>query len=286
MIAIPKALGWWRRHPEGAEWLDRLSTLVSECAGRWDLRVGDVFPRGAMSLTLAVERADGTPTVLKLNGPHSGAEHEAAALRHWGGDGAVLLLAYDDARRALLVERCVPGTPLGAEDDRAAVEIAADVLRKLWRLPPSDHAFPALADDAPAWADDIRRDWETLGRPFEARIVDEAAAACRELGATQPEEELLHGDVHGGNILRAEREPWLAIDPVPFVGEKAYDGAAILEQPWARAHLAQVASLLDVDRERLRRWGIVSALRWGISGGKLEEDMVAVARDLCTVRRT
>jgi streptomycin 6-kinase len=29
-------------------------------------------------------------------------------------------------------------------------------------------------------------------------------------------------DLHAGNVLGAEREPWLAIDPKPFVGDPAY----------------------------------------------------------------
>ena len=34
---------------------------------------------------------------------------------------------------------------------------------------------------------------------------------------------LLHTDLHAGNVLAAEREPWLAIDPKPYVGDPAYD---------------------------------------------------------------
>ena len=30
-------------------------------------------------------------------------------------------------------------------------------------------------------------------------------------------------DLHAGNVVRAEREPWLVIDPKPFVGDPAYD---------------------------------------------------------------
>ena len=280
MIEVPERLAWWRRHPGGAAWLDGLPELVAECARRWGLEVGAPFGGGAMSLTVAVERADGAPAVLKLNGPGSGTEHEAAALRHWDGDGAVLLLAADGGRRALLVERCLPGTPLASVVEEEGARLAIGLLRRLWRPPPRSHPFPLLADEAARWAEGIARDWETLGRPFEAGIVEEAVAACRELAATQPEQVLLHGDFHGGNVLRARRQPWLAIDPVPIVGERAFDAATLLEQPWACRHLDCVAAQLDLDRERLRRWGIVSALRWGISGDKLEANMVDVARRL------
>ena len=34
---------------------------------------------------------------------------------------------------------------------------------------------------------------------------------------------LLHTDLHAGNVLAAKREPWLAIDPKPYVGDPVYD---------------------------------------------------------------
>ncbi len=52
---------------------------------------------------------DGTPAVLKLTNPHRESEQEADALERWDGDGAVRLLARDDERNALLLERCEPG---------------------------------------------------------------------------------------------------------------------------------------------------------------------------------
>src|SRR2546421_2905134 len=36
---------------------------------------------------------------------------------------------------------------------------------------------------------------------------------------------VLATDLHAGNVLHAEREPWLVIDPKPFVGDPAYDAA-------------------------------------------------------------
>jgi streptomycin 6-kinase len=33
----------------------------------------------------------------------------------------------------------------------------------------------------------------------------------------------LHADLHADNVLAAQREPWLAIDPKLYVGDPAYD---------------------------------------------------------------
>ena len=47
---------------------------------------------------------------------------------------------------------------------------------------------------------------------------------------------LCHQDLHGGNLLRAEREPWLAIDSKPIVAEPAYDTVGARPGREADAH--------------------------------------------------
>jgi streptomycin 6-kinase len=131
----------------------------------------------------------------------------------------------------------------------------------------------------------LRADWEALGRPFERRLVDTAVAATRELVASQPELVVCHQDFQGSNVLRAQREPWLAIDPKPIVGERAFDAASLLrDRRWSiradvvRRRLDLLAAELDLEPERMRGWGIVHALYWGVGPGKVEPDMVESAR--------
>jgi streptomycin 6-kinase len=78
-------------------------------------------PFASSHVSLAVPAGD---AVLKLNFPHAESAREPDALAHWAGDGAVRLLARDDARRALLIERARPGTPLWDTDDDAATHAA------------------------------------------------------------------------------------------------------------------------------------------------------------------
>jgi streptomycin 6-kinase len=66
--------------------------------------------------------------------------------------------------------------------------------------------------------------------------------------------------LHAGNILRAGRQPWLVIDPKPFVGDPAYDAtqhlfncsARLLSDP--HRTICTFADLLGVDHERVRLW--------------------------------
>src|SRR5205807_4576752 len=98
----------WRGWPGGREWLTRLPEIVDACAEAWELQVGEPYNGGKVGLALRVERADRSPAVLKVSFPQRGAAHEAEALALWQGVGAVRLLERDDARHALLVERCEP----------------------------------------------------------------------------------------------------------------------------------------------------------------------------------
>jgi streptomycin 6-kinase len=286
---MPPGLDWWRRVPGGSRWLESLPGIVADCAERWRIRVGEPYQPASISLVIPVDREDGSAAVLKINFPDSETEHEAAALAHWDGRGAVRLLAHDPDLRALLVEHCSPGDQLWTVDDEdEATGIAAAVMDRLWRPAPTDHPFLLLADQAARWAKELPSQWAGLGRPFDGRLVDEAAAACRDLGPSQASPVVLHQDLHGGNILRAQRERWLAIDPKPLVGERAFDAASLLRdrrwrlgEPDARAIVARrldvLVDRLGLDRERTRRWGIAHALAWGVSGTKVEADMIEAA---------
>ena len=271
------------------EWRQRAPALARECAERWSLTLGEPYEHGHASLTLPAALPDGPPAVLKVGYPHLEAEHEAEALAHYDGRGAVRLLAHDAERSALLLERCEPGTPLWeVADDEEATLIAAAVVRRLWERPPEEtHPFRVLAAEAPAWAEQLRRDWESLGRPFERRLVEAMERLVTELAASQSDPVLCHQDFQGSNVLRAQREPWLSIDPKPIVGEPAFDVASLLrDRRWdirasvIRRRLDVLAAELGLDHERMRGWGIVHALYWGVGPGKVEEDMLECARIL------
>lgn len=272
--------------PEGAAWLERLPAVVEELAHRWSLDLGSPFP-AHISLVLPVAR-HGEPAVLKVNIPEPESECEADALACWDGDGAARLLERADDLRALLIEKLVPGHELWrVEDEDRANRIAAGVLRQLRKNPPADHPFRLLETEACRWAEEIPRDWQLLGRPFDRRLLDTALAAVRELAPTQPELVVCHQDFHGGNVL-SDGVGWRAIDPKPLVGEPAFDAASLLrdrgwrlEEPGAahrlRRRLDLLSAELDLDRERLRGWAIVHALAWGLSSDKLEDGMVECA---------
>jgi streptomycin 6-kinase len=287
-VKVPDALQWWHDVPGGTAWLAGLPGRVEACIESWSLTVGEPLGGGAVALVLSATRADGAPAVLKLSFPgDEESEHEPDALTHWRGRGAVRLLDRDDARRAILLERVVPGTPLwDVGNDEEATAIAARVLARLHAAPvPETHPFRALRDAAADWARSIPVDWESSGRRFPRRLVDAAVDACETLGGGGAV--VLHQDFHGANVLRSDGG-WLAIDPKPLVGEPAFDAASLLrDRRWLlgrtddvrriRRRLDVLADVTGLDRERMRLWGIVHALAWGVSGRKVEPDMIRCA---------
>jgi streptomycin 6-kinase len=289
-VRVPEHLGWWRERPGGPEWLEQLPGLVDELAEAWSLEVSGTLSGGRVALVLRVSR-EGEPAVLKLNFPEPESEHEAMALERWGGVGAVRVLEHDARRSALLLEWCEPGTSLWeVEDDEEATRIAAAVLRRLRRPVADGDPFATLSAQAERWAAELPRDWAAAGKPFARPLLDAAVAACRELGMDTVPPVLLHQDLQGSNVLRSERG-WLAVDPKPLAGDPAFDAASLLrDRRWLlgsggdEARLARrldvLAEVLELDRERLQRWGVVHALAWGVSGTAVEADMVRCAEVL------
>ena len=257
MIEIPPALARAWAHEE--EWIANLPRLAAECAERWGLRFEKPFDTPHSLVVPAGE------AVLKLNAPsHVEAEHEADALALWAGRGAIQLLARDDGRGALLLERCRPGTQVG---EAGCVEVVLELVERLPDAPGVTHPFRLLRDEAARWAEEVPALWNEAGRPFERSLLDSAldvfATVDRNACA------LANQDLHAANILRATREPWLVIDPKPLVGEPELDGVGLLRNAAWNGGSREVNRWLDglgglgLDRDRLRGWGVAHALAWG-----------------------
>ena len=239
---------------------------------RRGLTLGEPFGGGfASELVAPVTTADGEQAVLKIQQPDRESEHEAAALELWDGDGAIRLLDSDPEEHALLLERCVPGTPLSAAGGKAALDVFVQLLPRLWK--PAGAPLRTLVAEAAWWSDSLEETWERFARPFERRLLDAALEALQQLPHTQGQQVLLHQDLHGDNVLAAQREPWLAIDPKPLVGERESGVAPIVrsrELGHSRTDVLyrfdRLVSELGLDRERACGWTIGQTIAWAFDG--------------------
>ena len=278
-----EGLAWLEGSHEGRAWLARLPSIIVECADAWSLTVGEPFAYAFTSLAMPAERADGSAAVLKVSFPGRENEHEAAALALIDGDGAVRLLEYHERRRALLLERAEPGTPLKELGLDRALDVFVDLLPRLWK--PADAPFRPLAEEAAWWADTIVQDFARSEHPFERALLDAALDAIETLSSSQGEQVLVNQDMHADNVVRAEREPWLMIDPKPLAGEREF-GIAATVRGWELGHsrdavvhrLDRLAGDLRLDRERARGWAIAQTIAWAFDGDEAEPGHVEVAR--------
>jgi streptomycin 6-kinase len=253
----------------GRAWLDALPGIVADLQRRWGLRLGPPFEGGCVGYVAPAERRDGTQAVLKVSFVDDETRHEADALALWDGDGAVRLLDADPARGAMLLERLVPGRSLSDHPDRdEAVSLACGLLRRLWRPVPEEHPFMLVQDLAMGLAQALPADFDRFGRPFEVALVEEAAALCVDLAASTEPRVLVNRDFHLGNVLSAQREPWLAIDPKPLAGERVFDTGHLLRstlpEELDRAAVGRLvrrlADELQLDPERVRAWALVRSV--------------------------
>ena len=260
LLKIPdQLLAFCRMSPERAAWLDRLPELVKKSMRKWSLRVDRPLDgeEASCSFVSAVRRDDGTPAVLKKVMPNMEAEREVEGLRFWNGDPAVRLLAFDDESGAMLLERCNPGTTLRTLPEVEQDAVIAVLLRRLWRRPPFPFEFRPLSAMIEHWSEETLAQSQSWHDP---ELVAEGLGLFQDLPHNASEEVLLATDLHAGNVLRAEREPWLVIDPKPFVGDPAYDATQHLLNCLARLQsnpvrtIQSLSDLLGVDAERVRLW--------------------------------
>jgi streptomycin 6-kinase len=283
-LQIPRRLAANCKTPERAAWLQRLPDTLRDLERRWSLTLDAPFDSEEVSCAwlAPAARANGTSAVLKLGMPHMEGEHELHGLRFWNGNPTVRLLEADDELGAMLIERCEPGTALRALPESEQDLVIAGLLRRLWRSLSAPHPFRPLSDLTAYWSGETMKDlewWPDRG------LVSEGLRLFKELPRTASMEVLLATDLHAGNVLRSKREPWLVIDPKPFVGDPAYDATQHLFNCSARLRsdpdgtIHRMADLLGVDRERLRLWTFARAAAEPRDDWR-DGDSMAIARAL------
>jgi streptomycin 6-kinase len=208
---------------------------------------------------------DGTPAMLKIQFPHWEAETEHLALRAWDGNGAVKLLRADPRRFALLLERLHP-RDLTTVGDLEACEIVAASYKKLHVA--AGPQYRTLSGEVKRWIEGLRQ--LPASAPVPHRYVEQAISLATDLAADPAcDGRLIHSDLHYNNVLAADREPWLVIDPKPLSGDPHYEVAPLIWNRWdevvatgdirfrVRQRFYAAVDTAELDEERTRDWIIV-----------------------------
>lgn len=260
------------------------ANVTEDQLDRWDLRRDGDSIHGSGSVVLPVRMSDGAQAVLKIGPAGAESEHEHLALRRWGGDGAVRLLSADPPRRALLLEQLAT-QDLTTLPDIEACEVVAALYRRLHG--PALPQLRTLTSYLEQWTDDFEALPRSAAMPH--RLVEQAVALSRELAADPATTgRLVHGNLHYGNVLAADREPWLAIAPRPVNGDPHYEVAPMLWNRWdeLRGHIRagvqrRFYTLVDAaefDEDRARAWVLIRVVREAIRVPAQMTKYVALAK--------
>jgi streptomycin 6-kinase len=235
---------------------DKLTYYLSE----WNLSNPQFLTQTATSDIYTVSY-DAETVVLKLLSPSETEEQTGAlALRYFDGHGAVRLLRHDEG--AHLIEYADGDelvTLVERGEDQSATRIIAEVIKQ----------FHAVSQDAPRDGLFVLDRW--FGALFDKAAADRragvesiyvrGASLAKHLLADQREVRVLHGDIHHRNIRQSSRG-WLAFDPKGVVGERTYDCANTLCNPFPWTHIVHnetrllthaeiLADTLEIDLPRV-----------------------------------
>jgi streptomycin 6-kinase len=296
----------------GRAWAESLPELVADLCGRWSLRVDGEPMHGANGIALPVRRGV-SPYVLKVAWLDDELRDQVATLRRWDGGGIVRLVDESVDDGALLLERLDHTRLLRTVDVKESLTVSAGLLRRLAvpvlpsgggahvrgpaagevDLPSRDRArlasLPTTAAAASAFVASARERAARLGDPVPSATLDAAVGLAGDLVALSGDV-LVNHDLHDENILAADREPWLAIDPRIMVGLPEYGVAQLL---WwrlddmsgdadVRQFLDLIVTVAGLDADVARAWTIVRSVDywlWGLDAG-LTIDPVRCARVL------
>ncbi len=131
---------------------------------------------------------------------------------------------------------------------------------------PAQPQLHTLTSYLARWLDQL----EALGSgmPVPRRMVEQALHLGRAL-VTDPASTavVVHGDLHYGNVLAGDRQPWLAIDPKPMNGDPHYEIPPLLWNRWEemaddlrggiRRRFLATVDAAGLDEARARDWAIV-----------------------------
>lgn len=234
------------------------------------------FPELTFNYVEKVKTKNGEYLVLKIGFPEDvDFARQAKTLKLYSGNGAVKVLNEDVENSVLLLEGCIPGKSLHTlKDETKESLIFTNIAKRLWRKAPEDPMFENISShikDFNWYLENIKKAEKHLPKD----LVDKAHELFKQLISTQKDNFLLHGDLHHDNIISSDRG-WLAIDPKGVIGEREYESASFILNPYKQFtekeeliseeffanRIELIATTLRFDKKRITQWAFVKSV-WG-----------------------
>jgi streptomycin 6-kinase len=162
------------RGEEGSCWLDGLGDTLVELEREWEVVAGPPLGGSSESYVAAAKTCSGEDVVVKIAVPGNPlCGNERRTLEAARGRGYVRLLAYDETRQALLLERLGPslaelGFPAAGE-----IEALCATFGQAWEVP-ADPGLPTGAEKARWLSQFVGTTWDELDGPCSERVVAQA----------------------------------------------------------------------------------------------------------------
>lgn len=240
------------------KWVDSLAAAILNCREKWGLELGKPFEKDATcSFVAPAKRKDGSSAIFKLGFPHLEALHEIEGLSFLQENVSVKLYDFDKEYNALLLEKCEPGMHLRNEPEEKQDEILAEIFPRLWNTDFSAAIFRPLKEMVDQWNQETK---EALATFPDKELALKGCRLKDELIESTKRHKLLATDLHAGNVLSAQRKPWLVIDVKPYVGDPHYDLTQHLLNCMDRVELKgkeviqKLAKACKLEEIRLQKW--------------------------------
>ena len=267
----------------GGRWLDALPGVVGELVEQWGLALGEPHAGGTAAFVVGAVDGDGRDVVLKVAmvlDDDDAELYRRSVLTHdlAGGRGCVALLAHDDERSALLLERLGPNLDALGMPVPEILDTVTTALHDFWRPAVPGVDLPSGAEQAAWLARFIEATWESLGRPCEQAVIERALELCeRRASELDPATAVLvHGDAHGWNTLSAGDGAFKLVDPEGLWSEREHDLGILSREynlplldgdtAWlVRARAELLAAAGDADPQRTWEWGFIERVSTGLA---------------------
>ena len=260
-----------RGKAKGQKWLDELPETIKTFENKWGLKSMGTFPNLNINFIERVQTKHGEELVLKIGFP--GDEEflkEVRALEIYNGNGSVRLIKADLENYVMLLEGCIPGKSLHTMDDEnKEALIFTNICKRVWTKAPSNSIFKNVSDLIKEfdWYFENSKKTEKL---LPKELVTKAQEKFKTLVSSTKDQFLLHGDLHHDNILSSDRG-WLAIDPKGIIGDREYEIAAFIRNPYFRfekneeliskdffaVRIEFISTTLRFDKKRITDWAFV-----------------------------
>ncbi|MEJ8650767.1 aminoglycoside phosphotransferase family protein [Streptomyces sp. MS1.AVA.3] len=210
------------------DWLDAVPGLLSTAAGRWQLQLVDYYDAGHASAIALARTSECRDLLLKAWADPQRFRHEMTALRLWTGRPAVAVLSEADDLAVSALE-LVGGCAGGAAPSTRETWLVASAIQQIHgsgreAAPPC--GLPRLKD----FLEDvvlprIRHRAGSLGQQGRRRLINSEMQLLAGLTERPGRRTVLHADLYRENVPFDETGQPVLIDPLPMVGDAAFDWA-------------------------------------------------------------